>query len=64
MFKMTLKRYRVYVYNKVYWSHDYYEVNAMDPVDARNIAVQRLIDETSHGLDEWEITEVKHIKED
>ena len=61
---MTLKRYRVYIYNKVYWSHDYYEVNAMDPVDARGIAVQRLIDETIHGLDEWEITEVKHIKED
>lgn len=61
---MTLKRYRVYVYNKVYWSLDYYEVNAIDPVDARGITVQRLIDETGHDLDEWEITEVKHIKED
>ena len=61
---MTLKRYRVYVYNKVYWSLDCYEVNAIDPVDARGISVQRLIDETGHGLDEWEITEVKHIKED
>lgn len=61
---MALKRYRVYVYNKVYWYLDRYEVNATDPVDARNIAVQRLIDETGNGLDEWEIAEVKHIKED
>ena len=29
---------------------DCYEVNAIDPVDARNVAVQRLIDETGHGL--------------
>lgn len=62
--KMTLKKYRVYVWNKVEWLNDCYEVNAIDPVDARNMAMQRLIDETGHGLDEWEITEVKHIKED
>lgn len=64
MFKMTLKRYKVYVYNKIYYTRDYYEVNAKDLVDAIGIAVQRLIDKTSHGLDEWEITEVKRIKED
>lgn len=61
---MTLKRYKVYVYNKIYYTRDYYEVNAKDLVDAIGIAVQQLIDETSHGLDEWEITEVKRIKED
>jgi hypothetical protein len=63
VFRMTLKKYRVYVWNKVHWSNDCYEVNAIDPVDARNMAVQRLIEETGHGLDEWEITEVEHIKE-
>ena len=59
---MTLKRYKVYVYNKIYYSRDW--ETAKDLVDAIGVAVQRLIDETSHGLDEWEITEVKRIKED
>lgn len=31
--------------------HDCYEVNAVDPVDARNIAVQRLIEETGDGAE-------------
>ena len=33
-----------------------------DPVDARNVAVQRLIDETGHGLDVYEVTDVCEIK--
>lgn len=41
---------------------DCYEVNAIDPVDARNVAVQRLIDETGHGLDVYEVTDVCEIK--
>ena len=36
-----------------------YEVNAVDPVDARNIAVQRLIEETGDGLNVYEIIEVQ-----
>ena len=39
--------------------HDCYEVNAVDPVDARNIAVQRLIEETGDGLNVYEIIEVQ-----
>ena len=35
---------------------------ANDPVDARNVAVQRLIDETGDGLNVWEIIEVKEIE--
>ena len=46
-----MKRYKVYVYNTVDKFWDCYEVLAEDPVDARNVAVQRLIDETGHGLD-------------
>lgn len=33
------------------------------PVDARNVAVQRLIDETGHGLDVYEVTDVCEVKE-
>lgn len=50
-----MKRYKVYVYNTVDKFWDCYEVNAIDPVDARNVAVQRLVDETGHGLDVYEI---------
>ena len=58
-----MKRYKVYVYNFAYKYHDCYEVNAIDPVDARNVAVQRLIDETGHGLDVYEVTDVCEIKD-
>lgn len=53
-----MKQYKVRFYNYVrhYW--DEYTVNAEDPVDARNVAVQRLVDETGAGLNENEIMEV------
>ena len=57
-----MKRYKVYVYNTVDKFWDCYEVLAEDPVDARNVAVQRLIDETGHGLDVYEVTDVCEIK--
>lgn len=59
-----MKRYNVYVYNNVEKFHDCYMVIAEDPVDARNIAVQRLVEETGHGLDRYEITEVKKVDKD
>lgn len=59
-----MKRYDVYVYNKKEKIHDKYRVLAEDPVDARNVAVQRLIEETGEGLDVNEITEVKKISDD
>jgi hypothetical protein len=55
----TMKKYRVYVYNNEEKFHDCYEVNAKDPVDARNVAVQRLVEETGDGLNVYEITEVQ-----
>lgn len=58
-----MKRYKVYVYNTVDKFWDCYEVLAEDPVDARNVAVQRLIDETGHGLDVYEVTDVCKVKE-
>lgn len=58
-----MKRYEVSVYNNTEKFWDAYEVNASDPVDARNVAVQRLVDETGHGLDTYEITEVREVKE-
>lgn len=61
--KRTVKRYKVYVYNTVDKFWDCYEVLAEDPVDARNVAVQRLIDETGHGLDVYEVTDVCEIKD-
>lgn len=56
-----MKQYNVRLYNyvKEYW--DEYQVNAEDPVDARNVAVQRLIDETGVGLNEYEIMEIEKI---
>ncbi len=58
-----MKRYKVTVYNKVDKIWDEYEDNAIDPVDARNVTVQRLIDETGHGLDVYELTDVREVKE-
>ena len=56
-----MKLYNVYVYS-TRDGLDVYMVRANDPVDARNVAVQRLIDETGAGLNVWEIIEVKEIK--
>lgn len=56
-----MKLYNVYVYS-TRDGLDVYMVRANDPVDARNVAVQRLIDETGDGLNVWEIIEVKEIK--
>lgn len=58
-----MKQYQVYVYNMVDKFWDRYQVNADDPVDARNTAVQRLVDETGHGLDVYEVTDVCEIKD-
>ena len=56
-----MKSYNVHVYNNRDNYHDEYMVNAEDPVDARNVAVQRLIDETGDGLNVWEILGVKSV---
>lgn len=58
-----MKSYMVDVYNTVENFWDCYQVNAVDSVDARNVAVQRLVDETGHGLDVYEVTDVCEIKE-
>lgn len=58
-----MKCYEVSIYNTTGRFWDSYQVNATDPIDARNVAVQRLIDETGHGLDINEITDVREIKD-
>lgn len=58
-----MKRYKVSVYNTAEKFWDEYEVNAVDPVDARNVAVQRLVDETGHGLDINEIADVHEVED-
>ena len=58
-----MKCYEVSIYNTSDRFWDSYQVNATDPIDARNVAVQRLIDETGHGLDINEITDVREIKD-
>lgn len=58
-----MKRYDVYVYNKEEHYHDKYRVLAEDPVDARNVTVQRLIEETGEGLNVNEITEIKKVSD-
>lgn len=58
-----MKRYDVYVYNKKDHFHDKYRVIAEDPVDARNVAIQRLIEETGEGLNANEIEEIKKISD-
>ena len=57
-----MKLYNVFVYNYVGLFADVYMVRADDAVDARNVAVQRLIDETGDGLDVWEIVDVIEVK--
>ena len=57
-----MKLYNVFVYNHLGLFADIYMVRADDPVDARNVAVQRLIDETGVGLDVWEIVDVIEVK--
>lgn len=57
-----MKFYNVFVYNNLGLFTDIYMVRADDPVDARNVAVQRLIDETGVGLDVWEIVDVIEVK--
>ena len=56
-----MKSYNVYVYS-TRDGLDVYMVKANDPVDARNVAGQRLIDETGDGLNVWEIIGVKEIE--
>ena len=56
-----MKSYNVYVHNNRDNYNDCYMVNAKDPVDARGVAVQRLIDETGDGLNVWEIVGVKSV---
>lgn len=58
-----MKCYEVSIYNTADRFWDSCQVNATDPIDARNVAVQRLIDETGHGLDINEITDVREIKD-
>jgi hypothetical protein len=58
-----MKRYKVRIYNYVRHLWDEYAVNAEDPVDARNVAVQRLVDETGAGLNENKIMEVTKEEE-
>lgn len=58
-----MKLYNVFVYNYVESFNDIYTVRADDPVDARNVAVHRLIDETGEGLNVWEIVKVIEVKE-
>ena len=57
-----MRLYNVYVYS-TRDGLDVYTVRADDPVDARTVAVQRLIDETGDGLNVWEIVEVIKVKE-
>lgn len=57
-----MKLYNVFVYNYGESFADIYMVKADDPVDARNVAVQRLIDETGDGVDVWEIVDVIEVK--
>ena len=53
-----MKKYKVRVYNYVRHFWDEYTVIVEDPVDARKVTVQRLVDETGAGLNENEIMEV------
>lgn len=58
-----MKCYEVSIFNTADRFWDSYQVNATDPIDACKVAVQRLIDETGHGLDINEITDVHEIKD-
>lgn len=51
--------YNVHFHNFKKFYNDTYMVQADDPVQARGVAVTRLVEETGNGLDEWEIVSVE-----
>ena len=51
--------YNVRVHNFEYFFNDTYTVEAEDPVQARGVAIMRLVEETGTGLDQWEIIDVE-----
>ena len=56
-----MKSYNVHVYNTRDNFHDDYMVKANDPVDARGVAVQRLIDETGTVWTYGKIIDVSEV---
>lgn len=51
--------YDVRMHNLVGLFNDTYTVEADDPVQAREVAIKRLVEETGTGLDMWEIIDVE-----
>lgn len=51
--------YNVRLHNKIGYYNDTYTVEADDPVQARGVAIMRLVEETGTGLDQWEIIDVE-----
>lgn len=51
--------YEVRLHNFKDFYNDTYTVEADDPVEARDIAIMRLIQETGNGRDQWEIIDVE-----
>lgn len=51
--------YDVRLHNNTGYYNDTYTVEADDPVQARGMAIMRLVEETGTGLDIWEIIDVE-----
>lgn len=51
--------YDVRFHNFERFYNDTYTVEADDPVQARGVAIMRLVEETGTGLDQWEIIDVE-----
>jgi hypothetical protein len=51
--------YNVRLHNFKEYHNDTYMVEADDPVQARGVAIMRLVEETGTGLDQWEIIDVE-----
>lgn len=52
-------KYTVRLHNFKDFYNDTYTVDADDPVQARGLAIMRLVRETGTGLDQWEIIDVE-----
>ena len=51
--------YNVRLHNYKYFFNDAYTVEADDPVQAREVAIMRIVEETGLSRDQWEIIDVE-----
>lgn len=57
-----MKEYKVYIRNFIDKVNDCYTVFAINPIQAKNKALERVFIETDYALDEVEVTSIEEVK--